>query len=342
MPLNPRMTDWQGRVAWLVGASTGIGRATAELLHARGARVVVSARDAGRLNALTVAQSGMEAIALDATDAPALHAAVGQIVQRHGGLDLVMYCAGHYKAMTAQSFDLAEALRHQSINYVGALNLLDAVLAPLQRQAAAGRAAHLSLVASVAGYRGLPQSLAYGPTKAALINLAETLYMDLAPCGVGVSVINPGFVETPMTAGNRFPMPALMTPADAAEAILAGWRAGDFEIHFPRRFTLALKALRPLADGLYFRAVRRATAHRPRSRHDDRRTPCRCAGGPRDPPVRNPDPRRCRPAGRVLRARRQLQGPAQRGARRAGDHPHLQPHVRCAGEPALRDPRGGG
>jgi NAD(P)-dependent dehydrogenase (short-subunit alcohol dehydrogenase family) len=263
MSLNPRLTDWQGRVAWLVGASTGIGRATAERLHALGARVVVSARDTGRLHALAAAQPGIETIALDATDAHALRDAAARIAQRLGGPDLVMYCAGHYKAMTAQNFDLAEAVRHQSINYVGALNLLDAVLAPLQQRAAAGQGAHLSLVASVAGYRGLPQSLAYGPTKAALINLAETLYMDLAPRGVGVSVINPGFVETPMTAGNRFPMPALMSPADAAEAIVAGWRAGDFEIHFPRRFTLALKALRPLADGLYFRAVLRATAHRP-------------------------------------------------------------------------------
>ena len=120
----------------------------------------------------------------------------------------------------------------------------------------------IAFVASVAGYRGLPQSLAYGPTKAALINLAEALYLDLAPRGMGVALINPGFVDTPMTAANRFPMPALTTPDKAAEAIVKGWQAGDFEIHFPRRFTLALKAMRPLADGLYFRAMRRAMAGR--------------------------------------------------------------------------------
>jgi short-subunit dehydrogenase len=169
-----------------------------------------------------------------------------------------MYCAGHYRAMTAMDFDLADALRHQQINVVGALNVLDAVLPPLLRQAAAGAPAHLSLVASVAGYRGLPNALAYGPTKAALINLAEVLYLDLHGRGAGVSLINPGFVETPLTAQNSFHMPALITPEAAAEAIVAGWEKGEFEIHFPKRFTRLLKAMRQLPDRLYFGAVRRA------------------------------------------------------------------------------------
>ena len=178
---------------------------------------------------------------------------------RHGRIDLAMYCAGHYKPQRATAFDLDEMLRHQQVNVVGALHLLDAVLPQLLRQAQAGQPAHISLVASVAGYRGLPNALAYGPTKAALINLAETLYLDLHPCGVGVSVINPGFVETPLTAANEFTMPALITPAAAAREIIAGWQAGRFEIHFPKRFTLWLKALRLLGDGAYFAAIRRST-----------------------------------------------------------------------------------
>jgi NAD(P)-dependent dehydrogenase (short-subunit alcohol dehydrogenase family) len=101
--------------------------------------------------------------------------------------------------------------------------------------------------------------LAYGPTKAALINLADILYLDLQPKRIGVSIINPGFVETPLTAGNEFDMPALITPAEAARHILDGWRAGQFEIHFPKRFTLWLKALGWLPDGLYFAAIRRST-----------------------------------------------------------------------------------
>jgi short-subunit dehydrogenase len=146
-------------------------------------------------------------------------------------------------------------LRHQQVNYVGALYVLDAVL-PAMLQRGSG---HLSLVGSVAGYRGLPQSLAYGPTKAALINLAETLYLDLQASGVGVSLVNPGFVETPLTAGNRFSMPALISPAQAATEILAGWARGEFEIHFPKRFTLWMKTLRVLPYALYFPAVRKFT-----------------------------------------------------------------------------------
>jgi NAD(P)-dependent dehydrogenase (short-subunit alcohol dehydrogenase family) len=255
MPLNPRIADWTGQVVWLVGASTGIGRATAELLHARGARVVVSARSVPALQAFEAAQPGSLGLPLDATDRAAVQTAADRVIEHFGRLDLVLYCAGYYRAMRATAFDLDEALKHQQINYVGALHTLGAVLPILLRQ----KAGHLSVVSSVAGYRGLPNSLAYGPTKAALINLAQTLYMDLKPSGIGVSVINPGFVDTPATAVNEFTMPALITPAQAAEEMLKGWQAGAFEIHFPKRFTLWLKMLSHVGDALYFRAIRRVT-----------------------------------------------------------------------------------
>jgi len=255
MSLNPRLTDWTGRSAWLVGASTGIGRATASLLHARGARVVVSARSAPTLAAFVAAHPGSIGLPLDVTDREAVAAAAGEAEAACGAIDLVLYCAGHYQAMRATDFDLDEALRHVQVNQVGALHLLAAVLPRLLRQ----RRGHLSLISSVAGYRGLPNSIAYGPTKAALINLAETLYLDLAPLGIGVSIVNPGFVDTPLTAQNGFTMPALISPEQAALAMLEGWAAGRFEIDFPKRFTRWLKALKILPDSLYFRAVRRAT-----------------------------------------------------------------------------------
>lgn len=259
MALNPPLRDWQGRSVWLVGASTGIGRATASALHAAGAKVTVSARQAALLDGFVAEHPGSLAIALDALDATALQAAVQAIVQRQGGIDLAVYCAGYYRPMAAQSFDFEQAARHMEVNYFGALRLLEALLPQLQRQAEQGRGGHLSLISSVAGYRGLPKALGYGPSKAALTHFAEALYLDLHPQGLGVSVIHPGFVTTPMTAQNDFHMPAEISPEQAAAAMLKGWAAGEFEIHFPKRFTRAMKALRLLGDSMYFRLVSRAT-----------------------------------------------------------------------------------
>ena len=251
--LNAPITDWHGKTIWIVGASSGIGQATAAALHGLGARVIVSARQAQALETFVKQHPGSQALALDTTDRQAVQAAAAQLLAQ-GPLDCVMYCAGHYTAMRADALDLDDMLRHVDVNFLGALHLLSAIL-PAMLARGAG---HLSLVGSVAGYRGLPQSLAYGPTKAALINLAETLYLDLHPHGLGVSIINPGFVQTPLTANNPFTMPALLTPAQAATAIVQGWARGAFEIHFPKRFTLWMKALRLLPNRAYFFLIRRA------------------------------------------------------------------------------------
>jgi NAD(P)-dependent dehydrogenase (short-subunit alcohol dehydrogenase family) len=253
-PLNPPLRDWQGKTVWIVGASTGIGRATASALHRAGAKVTVSARKADALAAFVVQHPGSQALVLDATDPAAVTLAATHLLAQEP-LDFVVYCAGHYQAMRAAAMDVADMQRHLEVNYLGALYLLDAVLPALL---ARGQG-HISLVGSVAGYRGLTNSLAYGPTKAALINLAENLYLDLHPHGLGVSIVNPGFVETPLTAGNAFSMPALITPEQAASAMLAGWRSGTFELHFPKRFTLWMQALRWLPDRIFFALVRRVT-----------------------------------------------------------------------------------
>ncbi len=254
MSLNPPITDWRDQRVWLVGASSGIGHALAELLHRRGATVIVSARNARALEAFVAAHPGSVAMPLDVTDATAIEQAT-QAVLAGGPLDLMCYCAGHYHPMRATEIDTIDLLQHQAVNVTGALHLL----APLVQAMRDRGHGHLSFISSVAGFRGLPKSLAYGPTKAALINLAETLYLDLQPHGLGVSVINPGFVATPLTAQNDFHMPALIQPADAAQAILQGWARGAFDIHFPKRFTRLLKLLRCLPYPLYFWAVRRIT-----------------------------------------------------------------------------------
>lgn len=258
MSLNPRIHYWQGRRVWLVGASSGIGRATAALLHARGAQVIVSARNAQALQAFVDEHPGSVAVPLDTAHTAQVKAAAQQVLAG-GPLDLVCYCAGHYRDMRATDFDLTVMLRHEQINYNGALHVLAVVLPAMLTAAQTGHPGHVSLISSVAGFRGLPKSLAYGPTKAALINLAEALYLDLHDLGLGVSVINPGFVATPLTAGNDFTMPALISPEAAADAILQGWAQGQFDIHFPKRFTRVMKLLRLLPYRWYFPAVRKFT-----------------------------------------------------------------------------------
>jgi short-subunit dehydrogenase len=254
MSLNPKITHWQGKRVWLVGASTGIGRAVAVALHARGAQVHVSARNQSALDALAAQCPGLSTISFDAVDSAAVHSAAHGLLAG-GALDLVVYCAGYYSAQRATDFQINEMTKHWQVNYVGALHLLDAVL-PAMRGAGYG---HISLVSSVAGFRGLPKSLAYGPTKAALINLAEGLYIDLQPLGLGVSVVNPGFVETPLTAQNGFKMPALISPDTAAQEMISGWERGEFEIHFPKRFTRWMKLLRVLPYRAFFKATKQFT-----------------------------------------------------------------------------------
>ena len=258
MALNPTLASWRGQRVWLIGASSGIGRACAEALHAAGAVVCVSARKASALDEFVAQHTGARALAMDVTDAASVAQAC-QAAWGSQGLDWVVYCAGHYQAHDARHFDLPDMLRHQDVNYTGALRVLDALLPRLMAQ---GRG-HVSLVSSVAGYRGLPKSLAYGPTKAALTHLAEALYFDLHPVGLGVSVVNPGFVQTPLTAQNDFHMPALMQPADAAQCMLQGWQQGAFEIHFPKRFTRWMKLMQILPYAWFFPLVARMTRPRP-------------------------------------------------------------------------------
>jgi NAD(P)-dependent dehydrogenase (short-subunit alcohol dehydrogenase family) len=252
--LNPPMADWRGRRVWLVGASSGIGLACAQALRAAGAQVIISARNAQSVDSWAAQDAGVQWCPLDVTQVQDVQA-VAEVIVAGGPLDMVVYCAGYYKAQRATALDLDQLLQHDQVNYQGALQVLSAVLPALLAQ----QQGHISLISSVAGWSGLPNGLAYGPTKAAMTNLAETLYMDLQDQGIGVSVVHPGFVATPLTAQNQFVMPALITPAKAAQEMLQGWARGQFDIHFPRRFTLWLKLLKLLPYRLYFPLVRRFT-----------------------------------------------------------------------------------
>lgn len=253
--MNPRIDDWSGKRVWLLGASSGIGAALGTLLLARGARVALSARKAAGLAAVAGDGHGGRALLLpcDAADEASLHAACDRLLATWGGIDLALYLAGDYQPMRAWQLDTARARQMIAVNFGGAVSFTACVV-PLLLQQGSGQ---IAFVASVAGYRGLPKALIYGPTKAALINFAEALYLDLQPKGIGVRVINPGFVATPLTSQNDFAMPALLTPEQAARATLAGFAGSAFEIHYPKRFTWLLKLLAHLPYRIYFALIRR-------------------------------------------------------------------------------------
>lgn len=244
--LNPPITDWVGKRVWIVGASSGIGAALARRLQQAGARLALTARREEALREVAVADALIAPA--DVTDAAALHRTCELVQERLGGIDVVVYCAGVYTPMRAWELDLPAVRETLEINLLGVYNLLESLL-PVYLAAGAGS---LCLVSSVAGYTGLPKALAYGPGKAALINLAQTLYTDLSPLGIGVYLINPGFVATRLTRKNDFRMPALISPDAAATAIIAGLGRGDFEIRFPRGFTGGMKRLGRLPDRLRF------------------------------------------------------------------------------------------
>ncbi len=239
------------KTAWVTGASTGIGRDVALQLAARGVKVAVSARSPEKLAALG---PSVLAIPLDVTDPEACRAAVERIETELGPIDLAVLGAGTYSPVVIEDLNPAQFAHMMGTNYMGVVNCISA-LAPGM---IARRSGHLSWIASVAGYIGLPKAAAYGPTKAALINLGESLYPEMRAKGVSVSVINPGFVETPLTAQNDFEMPFLMKPEEAARRTIEGLAAGRFEVAYPRRFVAILKTLRLLPYPLFFKLIARA------------------------------------------------------------------------------------
>ena len=233
------------RVAWVTGASTGIGAEICKQLAAQGVNVAASARNA---EALAVLGANINSYPVDVTDAEKVAFAFRQIEKDLGPIDLIIAGAGTYTAVTASDIKPDLFKRMLDVNYLGVVNVLAAALPTFR----ARKNGHISWIASVAGYRGLPKASAYGPTKAALINLAESLKPELDNDGVHISVINPGFVRTPMTAQNDFEMPFLMESADAASATIAGLAKGKFEVAYPTPFVAILKTARVMPYRLFF------------------------------------------------------------------------------------------
>lgn len=241
-------------VAWITGASGGIGRATALLLAADGWTVYATARRAEQLEALAREAQGPGRIIPAPADVASLADMQGVVatITSQDTLALVILNAGIYTPMRAQNFSAETAGRMFDVNLGGVANGLDPVL----KHMISRRSGVVAITASVAGYRGLPDASAYSATKAGLIAMAESLAMDLVDLGVRISVINPGFVETEATSVNEFQMPFLMTPEQAAQRIVAGLKKPGFEIQFPRRFGYLLKFIGLFPNQAYFSTIR--------------------------------------------------------------------------------------
>lgn len=269
------MNDFVARpehgIAWISGASSGIGRALALKLASEGYKVAVTARDHEKLAELQSEANGLPGSIIvldgDVTNPEDMEHVLASIEYEHGALALAVFNAGVYLPVHAEELRREDFEQSFAVNLQGVVNCL----VPAVRHMKHKGQGQIAIVSSVTGYGGLPTGAAYGATKAALINMAESLKFDLDKMGIRIQLINPGFVDTPATRKNEFPMPSLVPVDEAAAEIYAGLKSKNFEITFPKRFTYTLKALNLLPYSLYFWLVNRATGWQERPRADGRR-----------------------------------------------------------------------
>jgi len=249
------MDDLQGKYIWIIGASSGIGAQLARELASQGAHVAISARSEDKLKKVKADLHGSKHVAapLDISDVKSISKAKETILKDFPQIDSTVVMAAIYDADDGKQKSLSKIHKIIDVNVGGAFNVVD-VLRPYYTQQKAGQ---LVLCGSVAGYCGLPSGQPYSATKAAIMNLAQSLRIDLEADNIEVKLISPGFVETPMTDQNDFEMPMIIKPEQAAKAIAKGLCSRRFEIHFPKRFTMIMKLLRLLPYPLYFWLTRK-------------------------------------------------------------------------------------
>ncbi len=233
---------------WIVGASEGLGRALAKTLDAQGVHLVLSARGSVRLRDLAGALPGARALPMDVSDPASVAAAAARV----GEIDGLIYCAGYYEPMAAQTWNAEAAEAMGEVNFLGALRVLGHVVPSF----VARNQGHIVLIGSLAGFRGLPRAIGYGASKAALMHLGENLHADLRGTAVRVQLVNPGFISTRLTAKNDFEMPFIQTPEKAAEHVAEAMRRGRFSTSFPKPFAWLFTLGRFLPRPLFYRVFR--------------------------------------------------------------------------------------
>ena len=237
---------------WITGASSGIGAALAQLYAQAGHTVFASARNETTLNTMSAAAVNLKgeivALPLDVTDDASVKKALEKLRQHTQLLDLAILNAGYYEPVEFEDLTLAHFEKTYDVNLLGVVRCL----LPLLTIFSKNKKGHIAIVSSVSGYRGLPKAAAYGSSKAALINMAESLKPECNAHGIKLSLINPGFVKSKLTDQNKFEMPFIMETEDAAQRIVEGLESNAFELSFPKRFTYWLKLFRILPYRLYF------------------------------------------------------------------------------------------
>tara|TARA_B100000989_G_C19488226_1_gene448504 strand:+ start:169 stop:921 length:753 start_codon:yes stop_codon:yes gene_type:complete len=240
------MSENQKKI-WITGASSGIGKAAAEKFAKEGWKVAVSARRKELLDELAKDQN-ITSFPLDVTNRDQINKVFKSILNEFGDLDICLFSSGTYEPKDEQSIDPDKIKNVMNVNFLGVIDCVKAVEDFFKNK----QSGHISIVSSIAGYRGLPNSSGYGPSKAALTNFSESIYFDFKKYKVKVSVVSPGFIRTPLTDKNEFPMPFLRSPEFAAEKIYNGlMNSSSFEIDFPKQLTFTLKFLRILPYRIY-------------------------------------------------------------------------------------------
>lgn len=248
---------------WLVGASSGIGAALVEALDEENTQIFVSARNISKINSLFPKSAArIIPIELDVVDEASVKSALANILSHTAHLDSVIINAGTCEYIDSKEIDIASVKRVMDTNFYGALNIINASL-PLIRAAKriSDVAPQLVLVSSSVTYQALPRAGAYGASKAAIRYMMECLKLDLQHEGIDLRVVSPGFVKTPLTDKNDFPMPFRISADEAAKRIVKGLKGKRFDIHFPKRFTFILKAISCLPDALRFKLIGKSSRH---------------------------------------------------------------------------------